>query len=439
MILLPLGLLLGLIAAWLWRAPRLLAVWPAPNSTVPAGAPLRLTFSRPMRSAALISRLSLSPAQQGRWEEAGNTLVFTPDEPWPGGVTVTVRLAGGAWSADSLPAPLLSGRSWSFAIQKPRLLYLWPANGRADLYAIDPLTGSRQQLTNVGGVRDFSLSADGLTVYFSADNPSGGADLFRLSRLDGALATLLECGVAVCQAVCASPDGRWLAYERSAADEPTRVWLTPLSGGPPVLAGNPTHQTFLPSWSPGNQLAFYDLTSSAFVILEPQSGATVSFANETGAAGDWSADGSWYVAPEISLLPAAGGEPLAISHLMAYDPARRNTLDLTQSANSEDTAPAFSPDGQWLAFARKSLDAERWTPGRQVWVMRADGKDPVQLTNAPFYNHYDFAWSTESRQLAFVRSNLDNPTESLELWLMNADGSQAVRLAVGAYAPCWAP
>ena len=44
----------------------------------------------------------------------------------------------------------------------------------------------------------------------------------------------------------------------------------------------------------------------------------------------------------------------------------------------EDVSPVFSPDGKWIAFARRYLDPLRWTPGRQVWLMRADGTEAVQ-------------------------------------------------------------
>ncbi len=450
-ILVPLVLILVVIGVWLSRAPRVLEMYPPPGSVVPAGAPVRLAFSRPMRADAVISRLSIEPEQSGELTWGGNTLIFTPDEPWPGGITVTVRLAAGAWSAGVIPSPMLAGETWSFAVEKPRLLYLWPANDSADIYATDPQTGSLEQLTTAGGVRDYCISADGVAVYFSANTASGSADIFRLNRLDNTLTTLLECPKAVCQAVSISPDGLFLAFERLSAKAPTQVWLLPLQSISPttknssegsrgeVLAGDLSHQTILPAWSVAGRLSFYDVTAQAYVVLDPLSGETVVFPNETGEPGSWSADGMIFVAPEIFIIPVASGDPIAASHLMAYDPAQKTTTYLTQGIDIEDTAPAISPDGQWVAFARKSLVASLWTPGRQLWVMRFDGKDPLQLTNAPFYNHYDFAWRPDGGQLAFVRSNLDSPTDPVELWLVNADGSDPVKLSVGGYAPQWAP
>ena len=52
---------------------------------------------------------------------------------------------------------------------------------------------------------------------------------------------------------------------------------------------------------------------------------------------------------------------------------------------------------------------------------------------------YDFAWSLDGEQLAFVRFDVGAPTNPPELWLVNADGSEPLELVVGGYAPQWVP
>jgi Tol biopolymer transport system component len=90
-------------------------------------------------------------------------------------------------------------------------------------------------------------------------------------------------------------------------------------------------------------------------------------------------------------------------------------------------------------LARKYLDAARWTPGRQIWLMSPDGKEFQALTNAPYFNHSSFAWSPDGQQLAYLRFNQEKLTDPPELWLMNADGSQPIQLVIGGYAPQWIP
>ena len=113
--------------------------------------------------------------------------------------------------------------------------------------------------------------------------------------------------------------------------------------------------------------------------------------------------------------------------------------DLTKASQIEDSMPAYSPDGAWIAFARRYLDSTRWTPGRQLWLMRPDGSDAHPLTQAGDYNHFDFVWSLDSKQIAFVRFNQTVLTEPAELWLINADGSQPIKLVEGGFAPQWIP
>jgi len=61
-----------------------------------------------------------------------------------------------------------------------------------------------------------------------------------------------------------------------------------------------------------------------------------------------------------------------------------------------DTAPAWSPDGRWLAFVRAEPKGKP-----QVHVVEATGGEPVRLTDAPL-GAGDPRWSPDSRRLAYV-------------------------------------
>jgi hypothetical protein len=135
------------VAAFLYL-PRLGEVSPADGSiNVAAGAPLRLRFSRPMNTAEVEERIVIEPTVPGAFSWEGNTLLFTPADGWPSGAEVRVELLHGARPAEFPPLPLQTGRAWSFTIRQPRLAFLFPSDGPANITVRDPLTGVDQAIT----------------------------------------------------------------------------------------------------------------------------------------------------------------------------------------------------------------------------------------------------------------------------------------------------
>lgn len=61
-----------------------------------------------------------------------------------------------------------------------------------------------------------------------------------------------------------------------------------------------------------------------------------------------------------------------------------------------DSLPRFAPDGKTIAFLRGPENGPK-----QLWLMKVDGGEPRQLTHQPG-GVIDFAWSPDSRRLAYV-------------------------------------
>lgn len=447
---LVLAILLGLgLLALVRAAPRLVAVSPEPDAqAVPALASLRLTFSRPMDPESVATRLRISPPMPGDFAWEGTTLVFTPVRPWGRGQQVTVTLEAGA-RARLLGLSLRQAYSWSFTVEQPRLAYLWPSDGAADIYLLDPESGAIQRLTETqSGVLDFNVSLDGSRIYFSAFNATGGTDLFALDRLTQTITPLLACPQDVCRTPRLSPDGAYLAYQRTAIAEFARQGVTEVRllaledgevGEESVVATLPRPSEEL-SWSTTGWLAYHDAGQQAYVFYAPQSGERTSFPNATGLEGTWSPDGAAFIAPEI-LAEASGNVNPATqpSHLMRFDPQRGSVTDLTLGMVFEDADPALSPDGTRLAFARKYLDLARWTPGRQLWLMDPDGANARPLTADPLFKHTDFAWGADGRKLAYTRFNQVTLTDPPEIWMVDVSGGDPLRLVIGGYDLQWVP
>ncbi|MCB9133864.1 MAG: Ig-like domain-containing protein [Anaerolineales bacterium] len=426
LILIPI-LLLILLAGGLPLArgrPTVTEIFPAPDTlAVPGLAPIHLTFSRAMNHAAVEQNLTLTPAHPGSYTWEGNILTFTPTEPWPGGATITAALGTGARS--SLGMPLTETQTWSFTIARTMLAYLWPANGSANLYMLDPVGGTVVQLTETGGVLEFSVGEKGLALYFSAMNEAGGSSLWRLDMLTRTKVEILTCVQDLCALPQLSPDGKWLAYENTSRGD---IWLLPLDGGEPVRLAFGTR----PQWSSDGSLAFYDGEKQAFQIMDPTGTILASLPNTLGEPGAWTINGDFFTVPTSDIEADT-------SRLFAFLPLNGLLNDLSGPEPVEDTSPAYSPDGRWLAFARKYLDANRWTPGRQLWLMSPDGSNAHPLTNDEFYSHASFAWNPDSQIIAFVKAHRTAPEVPPALWMINVDGSNPLQLVIEGYAPQWVP
>lgn len=88
---------------------------------------------------------------------------------------------------------------------------------------------------------------------------------------------------------------------------------------------------------------------------------------------------------------------------------------MTDDSSGEDAYPAVSPDGTKIAFV-STRDGNS-----EIYVMDADGSNPVNLTRHPSAD-LDPAWSPDGTKLAFASSRDGN----FDIYVMDADGSDPV-------------
>lgn len=463
-------LILALLAGYYFlSAPQIKSFSPADGTTSnPGNSVIRLVFSRQMNPESVSSRFQISPTLPGSITWQGDTMIFTPDQPWEPGQTIWVEFEGGARPASNLSAPLGDGVSWSFSIRRPLVVYQYPSAGISNLYVIDPATLEKQQLTaETGGILGYDIDREGNAVYYSTSRENGGSAIYRLNLSGSTLNSdsqgkgivnagsphlILECLHASCRAPRISPGGNLLAYEQTAAAGSEgakfpQVWIYNLGGGStgaPQLAGEEGHQTLLPHWSPDGVLAFYDKDLAAFIFFNPATGETLSFPNQTGEQGSWHPGGNYYTAPEISFVSGAsdvesGLETLAVSQLIRFDMTDKSSLNLSPDGYVEDTYPAYSPDGTALVFSRKYLDDSSWTPGRQIWILPEDNSQAVQYTFNPNIHYYDFSWSPDSHRLAYARVDQTRLTDPPEIWILDPQTGTSEELVKGGFSPRWIP
>jgi TolB protein len=130
----------------------------------------------------------------------------------------------------------------------------------------------------------------------------------------------------------------------------------------------------------------------------------------------WSPDGQ-----EIAFL----GKPYGSLELYVININGSGRRRLTQNASVTDTTPAWSPDGRRIAFVADG-----------VYVVNADGSGQRNVSRSAAYDG-EPAWSPDGR-IAF-RSTRDG---NAEIYVVNADGSGLQRLTHNPQrdgSPAWSP
>ena len=90
-------------------------------------------------------------------------------------------------------------------------------------------------------------------------------------------------------------------------------------------------------------------------------------------------------------------------------------MQLTTSERDEYD-PAWSPDGEWIAYVTQIGDQS------DVFVMRADGSEAVNLTNSTYANDFQPIWTADSERLIFVSYTAAQGEH--DLYVMRRDGSE---------------
>jgi len=137
-----------------------------------------------------------------------------------------------------------------------------------------------------------------------------------------------------------------------------------------------------------------------------------------------SPDGRWIV---------FSGGPAANTDIFLQSVGGRTPINLTKDSAGEDSQPAFSPDGDSIAF-RSSRE------GGGLFVMGRTGESARRLTDAGF----NPTWSADGTEIAYATESVTfdprNRTTASQLWIVKVATGERRRLDLSdAVQPSWSP
>lgn len=157
----------------------------------------------------------------------------------------------------------------------------------------------------------------------------------------------------------------------------------------------------------------------------------------------WSPDGTQIIFDSARALDgsdAANTNSTSNIWIMSADGSNATPLTSLTADNSDSNMPLWSPDGTKIAYvSARALDgsnAANTNNALNIWVMDADGSNAVPLTTttANGANSMFLRWSPDGAKIAFASSKaLDgsdaaNTNSNPNIWVVDADGSNAMPL-----------
>ena len=244
-------------------------------------------------------------------------------------------------------------------------------------------------LLRIAVVDDVAISPSGTLVAVTVRISDRAANRYRtrihLLAVDGPTVRHVSGDEYNDQSPCWSADGAHLAFlsDRSGS---AQVWLSTRDEEARQVTHFPLGVTGEPVWSPDGR--------SLVVVVPEQMGEAGPPASLDRTVSPFTITRSTY------RVDGQGYLALRYKHLWVVDAQTGNGYPLTQDP-VDDSAPAWSPDGAYIAFVSNRLDARLTEFRSAIWTIPARGGLAVRITPAEGVALAP-AWSPDGAEIAYI-------------------------------------
>lgn len=217
------------------------------------------------------------------------------------------------------------------------------------------------------------FTPDGSALLF-ASNRNGPFDLYLLLFGEKQLFQITD-NVGNVVSPDYSPDGRRIVFANQAGEGPASIWMVNADGLNPHLVYTGADDIVAVAWSPDGERIAYAMSVGVpqeYEIFTMDTDGKNHLRISQGLKGiggsiDWSPDGK-------SLLVYAGA--YGDKNIFKIDVPSGNYTQITDGGNN--AGASYSPDGRYIVF-----NSLRNNDQADLYIMRSDGSNQVQLTNDP--------------------------------------------------------